>query len=57
MKYCTNCGNQIEDGMAFCTQCGKAVAQDPVNNVPAQMYEEFVPTWGLGSVLSLQKIL
>lgn len=48
MKYCTNCGNQIEDGMAFCTQCGKAVVQDPVNNVPAQMYEEFVPTWGLG---------
>ena len=50
MAYCTNCGNHIEDGMAFCTHCGHAVEINSVNSTTPlpQMYEEFVPTWGVG---------
>ncbi len=28
MKYCTQCGSQLEDGSAFCTYCGAKVS-DP----------------------------
>ena len=28
--YCTNCGNQIPDGSAFCPQCGARVTTTPV---------------------------
>lgn len=50
MAFCTNCGNKIDDNMAFCTQCGNAVAGDSANQIvqPQQIYEEFVPTLGLG---------
>ena len=45
-----HCGNRIEKGMAFCTQCGHAVDINAVNDTSplSQMYEEFVPTWGVG---------
>lgn len=26
MKYCTNCGKELEDNAAFCTECGAAQA-------------------------------
>ncbi|MBQ8513772.1 MAG: DUF4234 domain-containing protein [Ruminococcus sp.] len=28
--FCTNCGNQVEDGLAFCGNCGTAVEKVPV---------------------------
>lgn len=31
MAYCTNCGNKIEPGQAFCSRCGR-----PVNNASGQ---------------------
>lgn len=31
MKYCTNCGTQLEDNVSFCPNCGT-----PVNAQPAQ---------------------
>lgn len=31
--FCQQCGSQIEDGMAFCTNCG--AKQVPVSNAPA----------------------
>lgn len=35
MKYCTHCGNQIEDDAVVCVSCGRMVG-DPVNfNQPA----------------------
>lgn len=43
MKYCTQCGAQIQDGQPFCTSCGKPVEvpqqpenaqQDPVFTQP-----------------------
>lgn len=37
MKFCTNCGKQIEDGAAFCTGCGSAVEGSPVNRPTAQL--------------------
>lgn len=42
MKYCTNCGAEIKEGVAFCSKCGTKVgAKRPVegtvvNNVSAQ---------------------
>lgn len=50
MAFCANCGNRIEEGMAFCTQCGHAVEINTANGTSPlpQMYEEFVPTWGVG---------
>ncbi len=30
MKYCNNCGAQLADEAAFCTNCGKAFEQQPV---------------------------
>lgn len=29
--FCTNCGTQLSEGSAFCSNCGKAVASVPVN--------------------------
>lgn len=26
MNYCTNCGKEIEDGVAFCTECGMPIS-------------------------------
>lgn len=40
MKYCGNCGTQLEDDMIFCTKCGAkktpAPAAPPVNAAPYQ---------------------
>ena len=34
MKYCPNCGNQIEEGIAYCNHCGAALnGQTPSINV------------------------
>lgn len=30
MAFCTNCGNQIENGVKFCPVCGTPAAQQPV---------------------------
>lgn len=50
MTFCTNCGNKIDEGASFCTRCGTAVNNGCVNQkeVKQQMYEEFIPTMGLG---------
>ena len=29
MKYCSNCGTQLPDDAAFCTQCGRSVNGAP----------------------------
>ena len=35
MQYCSNCGNQTEDGVNFCKNCGAALDGGPVaNNMP-----------------------
>lgn len=32
MKYCPNCGSEVNEGSAFCTSCGSPLAQsEPVN--------------------------
>lgn len=38
MKFCPNCGTQLQDGVKFCTECGTkvAVAAPPVPEPPAQ---------------------
>ena len=28
--YCKNCGNQLNENVNFCNQCGKVIAQDQV---------------------------
>ena len=39
MKFCTNCGKQLEDSVSFCPSCGTAcaypVSQQPVPVQPA----------------------
>ena len=32
MKYCNNCGKQIEDGMDFCNECSNSFASDSNEN-------------------------
>lgn len=27
MKYCVNCGNKLEEGMNFCSQCGVKIGE------------------------------
>lgn len=50
MAFCTNCGNKIDESASFCTRCGTAVNNEFVNQKEEtqQMYEEFIPTLGLG---------
>ena len=36
MKFCSNCGKQIDDGLAFCPYCG---AQQPQQQQPQQQYQ------------------
>lgn len=49
LMNCTNCGNTINEGSTFCTECGTAVtateAQAPVHAEPsAQTYTQPQPT-------------
>ena len=30
MKFCTNCGTQLDDGAKFCTECGQKIEQVPL---------------------------
>lgn len=50
MAFCTNCGNIINETDAFCTRCGNPVNGRAGNQTAQspQMYEEFIPTLGLG---------
>lgn len=34
-KICTNCGNEIPLGVAFCSNCGTKAPEDPVAPAPA----------------------
>ena len=44
MKFCTNCGAQLDDGTKFCTECGQRIeqaepaAQAPKSEVPAAVH-------------------
>ena len=38
--FCTNCGSQVADGSAFCTECGAAVQPEPA---PAQEAADVSP--------------
>ncbi len=37
MKFCTNCGKQIEDGAAFCTGCGSPANAGAANRPTTQL--------------------
>lgn len=47
MAFCTNCGNQIEEGASFCQQCGTATGNAPAkaNNHPVEEGSTF--GWGV----------
>lgn len=34
MKYCNNCGAELNDTDKFCKKCGKKIQQEQVNNIP-----------------------
>lgn len=38
MKYCSNCGAQIDDETKFCPKCGNAVGEETENTVRKQVY-------------------
>ena len=50
MLFCTKCGSQLNEGAVFCTKCGNAATEisEKQTTQPKQMYEEFIPTFGLG---------
>ena len=39
MPFCTNCGQQINDGSKFCSACGTAVLNEKTNNQRETMFE------------------
>ena len=43
MKYCPNCGQQIEDNAVFCSVCGKAVAPQNAAEVQNPVYNGSAP--------------
>ncbi len=45
MKFCSNCGNQIDDNAVICVKCGCAVQQQPQQ--PMQGYVEDKVSVGL----------
>ncbi len=36
MAFCSNCGNQVNDGIKFCPKCGQAVGGSPQQQVYQQ---------------------
>ncbi|MCD7727874.1 MAG: DUF4190 domain-containing protein [Ruminococcus sp.] len=45
MKFCKNCGAQIEDAAAFCPNCGTTVAEEPdVTASSEPQFNEYQPT-------------
>ncbi|MGM9567136.1 MAG: zinc-ribbon domain-containing protein [Clostridia bacterium] len=41
MKYCTNCGKELADNAAFCTECGAAqAASAPQQEAPQTSYQQ-----------------
>jgi len=43
MAFCPNCGNQIEEGSAFCGACGTSVATNAAQ--PAAPVQPAAPAW------------
>ncbi len=31
MKFCTKCGNEVNEGQTFCTSCGNDLANESTN--------------------------
>jgi len=50
MKYCTKCGNPMEDGMVFCYKCGTDLKTAPAHTINKLSY-------GLKAVECLLQIL
>ena len=48
MKYCTNCGKEIEEGAAFCTHCGAKTKNESRVHSPAQQPS----SWSFGKLFS-----
>ena len=58
--YCSNCGNKLSQGEAFCTKCGSPTGNNVVNNQPVYYYNQKVPGNGLsiaGMVLGIVGIV
>lgn len=39
-KFCTQCGNSVEDGVKFCTACGAPIAEDKKNEAAPEKQPE-----------------
>ena len=59
MKYCTNCGEELEQDAEFCTKCGTAVSkQDSVQQDSIQeVSEENSKKSGLGTASMILGII
>lgn len=47
--FCTNCGNQIDSTMAFCTKCGAPIG----GRQPAQVAQGEIKSHMVGAILQL----
>lgn len=45
VRFCTNCGKEIADGIAFCTECGTPTPAEPLD-LPAKAAPEMTPSVG-----------
>ena len=46
MKYCPNCGSQVEQDAQFCDICGTKVVAYPINQNQHQPHQNQYPTQG-----------
>ena len=49
MKFCGNCGQQLEDGQTFCPFCGTKQGEVQQTTVPGQQATESAPNYAYGT--------
>jgi uncharacterized membrane protein YhaH (DUF805 family) len=52
MKYCTNCGKEIEEGATFCTHCGAKTKSESHIHPPIHSTQRVESGWSFGKLFS-----
>ena len=59
MKYCTYCGNQLDDNDAFCAKCGRKADSNNQNNNSYNNYNDnsFISSNDSGLVIAIKVLM